>query len=99
MSTQTQVRDQRSQGASEQVMILRNAGDPSRLRRFAKEHPGTTLLAAASASALLSGEFALGALVGVGATLLVSKHRAAKVRHDVRAWTRYLMRTMKTSHP
>jgi hypothetical protein len=55
-----------------------------KLRQFAKEHPGTALIAVAGASALLGGELGVGALLGVGATLLVTRKRDGDLRGQVR---------------
>ena len=67
-------------------LVTRNdAGKGNRLARFAKEHPGTALMAAAGASALLGGEFAVGALLGVGAALLFTKKTGADLRSELRS--------------
>lgn len=55
-----------------------------KLGRFAKEHPGVALMAAAGASALLASEFAIGAALGVGAALLVTKKSGAEMRRSLR---------------
>ena len=55
-----------------------------RFGRYAKEHPGTALIVAAGASALLGGELGVGALLGVGATLLVTKKRDGDLRGRLR---------------
>jgi hypothetical protein len=53
-------------------------GLPGRARAFVKQHPGASLLAAAGAGALFVGEFAVGAVVGIGATLLITGSDPAK---------------------
>jgi hypothetical protein len=59
-----------------------------KLARFAKKHPETTLIAAVGASAFLAGEFAFGALLGVGAALLVTSKTGADLRGKLRESSR-----------
>jgi hypothetical protein len=66
-----------------------------RLRKLAKDHPGTTLMAAAGASALLAGEFALGAMLGAGAALLMAKKTGPETRRELEARGRQLLASAK----
>lgn len=52
----------------------------SRMGGLMKDHPGASLLVAAGASALFAGELAVGAVIGIGATLLVTRGDPARRR-------------------
>lgn len=80
----------------------RRTGLLSRVGTLIKDHPGASLLVGAGASALFAGELAVGAVIGIGATLLVTRGDPAKrqrlldrgrVAFDVGAqWARDLVR-------
>jgi hypothetical protein len=72
--------DQKQEGQKDEESPSR----ATKLGRFAKEHPGTALMAAAGVSALLGGELGVGALLGVGATLLVTKKKNRDLRDQLR---------------
>jgi hypothetical protein len=55
-----------------------------RLKGFVKQHPGAALLVGTSAGLLLGPEFALGAALGVGATLLLSETTGQETREQLR---------------
>ena len=51
-----------------------------RARTLAKEHPTAALVVAVGAGALFAAEFTLGALAGIGATMLLNKRGGAELR-------------------
>ena len=55
-------------------------GYVDRARTLAKEHPTMALVVAAGAGALFAAEFTLGALTGIGATMLLNKRGGAELR-------------------
>lgn len=80
----------------------RPPGLVDRTKVLVKKHPGASLLVAAGAGTLIAGEFAIGAAVGVGATLLLIRGDREKRRRILERgrgvfdagtrWARDLMR-------
>jgi hypothetical protein len=59
-----------------------------RARAFAKDHPGVALAVLAGMGAAFEVELAVGALVGVGATMLLTKKSGHEAREDLNRWVR-----------
>jgi hypothetical protein len=59
-------------------------GGLDRLKGVARRHPTAILLVGAGSGLLFGAEFAVGAVLGIGATLLLTKEMAPHVRDQVR---------------
>jgi phage-related tail protein len=86
--TETSAAAPPAMAAALETTVAKLKAQTEAFRRFAKEHPGTALAAAAGASALVAGEFAVGALVGVGAALLVTNKSGLEARREIQGWGR-----------
>jgi len=61
------------------------------LRAIIEEHPGTTLAVGAAIAALAGAEWAVGALIGIGAAMLLTRKSGPEMREQLRqrwrSWT------------
>jgi hypothetical protein len=79
--------------------IIMSEGTERSWKQLIKEHPGTTLAIGAVAAALGGAEWAVGALLGLGAGLLLTRKTGAEMRKIVRQRLRELTRLQGSETP